>query len=90
LSILPALRSEFSLVTVAERVDWSQALPRHLLDRIDAGRAEPWPDWKTEEQVMPMTMLVQDLIAQGATNVPAIEQFFDRSEENRNDYATGQ
>jgi hypothetical protein len=78
-------------VTVAERVQWSQAMARHLLDRVQSERADPLPDWKVEELIRPMNLRVQMLLARGVTNAAGIEQhLFDRSEENRNDYATGQ
>jgi hypothetical protein len=87
----PDLRNECSLVSVAARVEWSQAMARHLLDRIQSERSEPLPYWKVEELVTPMNLRLQVLLERGVSNAVAIEQyFFDRAEENRNDYATGQ
>ncbi|MFA6230951.1 MAG: hypothetical protein WC617_12395 [Rhodanobacter sp.] len=88
---MPALHSECSLVSVAERVTWSQAMARHLLDRVQSERTDPLPDWKVDELVAPTNRRLQVLLAHGVTNAAAIEHyFFDRDEENRSDYATGQ
>lgn len=66
-------------------------MARHLLDRFQAERAQPAPDWKLDELVAPMSLRLQVLLANGVTTAAAIEHhFFDRSEDNRNDYATGQ
>lgn len=66
-------------------------MARHLLERIQAERADPLPGWKVDELVAPTNLRLQAMLTQGVTNTVAIEQhFFDRAEENRSDYATGQ
>jgi len=78
-------------VSIAERVTWKQAMARHLLDSFQLDRVDPLPPWKVEELVTPMNLRLQVLLARGITSAAAIEQhFFDRSEDHRNDYATGQ
>ncbi len=89
--IVPALRSECSLVSVAERVAWDQAMARHLLDRIQAERATPLPAWKVDELIAPTNLRLQALLTHDVGSAAVVEQrFFDRAEENRSDYATGQ
>lgn len=66
-------------------------MARHLLDRIQSERAEPLPDWKVDELITPTNLRLQTMLMHGVTNAAAIEHhFFDRAEENRSDYATGQ
>lgn len=66
-------------------------MARHLMARFQAERAVAVSDWKLDELVAAMNLRLQVLIANGVTTTAAIEHhFFDRSEDNRNDYATGQ
>lgn len=75
---------------LAERVQWRRALPRHVLSNMQAARDTPLPAWKLEELVEPMSLAIAGLIEQGIDDVRSIETHFDRSDEHRNDYATGQ
>lgn len=73
-----------------ERVRWRKALPCHVLERMQAARKTPLPDWKMDELVAPMSLAIAGLIEQGVDDVRVIENYFDRTKEHRNDYATGQ
>lgn len=85
----PALTGDFSLIPVEERLQWRDALSRHLLNQMRSPSGFPLPGWKIEEQVVPMNLAVAGLLEQGVTEPQAIEERFGSEETIRSDYASG-
>lgn len=72
----PMLVGEFALNPVGERVEWRQAMARHLLSRIQTDDGFSLPDWKIEDQVTPMNSVIAELVAKGAKDLKDIEKHF--------------
>jgi|GEM_PF-4284726 len=85
----PALTGDFSLIPVGERLQWRDALSRHLLNQMRSPSGFPLPGWKIEEQVVPMNLAVNMLLEQGVTELQAIEEWFASEVTIRSDYASG-
>lgn len=83
----PALTGDFSLVPIGERLQWRDALSRHLLGKMTTLSGYPLSEWKIDEQVVPMNLAIAGLLEQGISDPQAIEDHFE-SDVNRNDYAT--
>lgn len=83
----PALTGDFSLISVDERLKWRDALSRHLLTKMRSPSGHLLPEWKIDEQVIPMNLAVAALLEQGLHDPQSIEEYFE-SDGNRNDYAT--
>ncbi len=85
----PALTGDFSLIPVEERLQWRDALARHLLNQMRLPSGHPLPVWKIEEHVVPMNLAVAGVLEQGITEPQAIEERFSSEGAIRSDYASG-
>jgi len=85
----PTLNGDFSLVPVGERLQWRDALSRHLLDQMRSPSGFPLSKWKIDEQVVPMNLAVAGLLVQGVTELQMIEERFGLEQFIGSDYAGG-
>lgn len=84
----PILQGDFSLVPVLERLQWRDALPRHLLNRMRSQSGNPLPEWKIQQHIEPMNLAIAELIGQDITDTHAIEeQFAGKTNEWSSNYA---
>lgn len=67
---------DFSLISVAERLTWRDALSRHLLSQMRTANGHPLSKWKIDEQVVPMNLAVAGLLSQGVVDPLTIEKHF--------------
>ncbi|ARR15280.1 TPA: hypothetical protein HH296_15950 [Xanthomonas vasicola pv. zeae] len=84
----PQLKAEFSLVPVAERLAWRNALSLHILKQMRGTDGRPLPRWKIEEQVRHMNMSLDSMILRGFDDPAALEHHFSGQGAHGNDYAT--
>jgi len=73
---IPILRGGFSLVSIEERAEWREALPRQIIAAMLPASGEVSPQWKLEEQVKPMISTMAVLLDRGFTDPQAIKQYF--------------
>lgn len=85
----PVLTGDFSLIPVVERLQWRDALSRHLLERMRSPNGFPLAEWKIEEQVVPMNLVIDGLLESGVTELHAIEESLGLDGAIRSDYASG-
>jgi len=85
----PILTDGFCHLPIAERADWREALPRHLIGKMQLPDGGAIPDWKIEEQIAPVMLTIAVLLERGITDVQGIEKYFE-SKESRCFYATGE
>lgn len=85
----PSLNGDFSLIPVEERLQWRDALSRHLLNQMHSQSGFPLTEWKIEEQVVPTNLAVAGLLEQGVTKPQAIEERLCSERAIRSDYASG-
>lgn len=86
----PSLNGDFGLVSAAERQQWREALPRHLLSQMRQTTGEPLARWKVEEQIQPTLATIHTLINNDplATQKTLEEHFIPASLAPRSDYAS--
>lgn len=85
----PILTDGFCLLPIAERADWREALPRHLIRKMQLPDGSAIPDWKIEEQIAPVMLTITVLLERGISDVQGIEEYLELKE-SRCDYATGE
>jgi len=78
----PALRADFSLVGVQERIVWRDSLAHHVLSKMDV------PDWKKQEQIEPVNATVAILLSRGFTDPVTIASRILKMGSSRNEDAT--
>lgn len=73
---IPILTGGFSLISIDERAEWREALPRQIIAAMLPESGAEVPQWKIEEQVRPMISTVAALLESGVTDSQAIKQYF--------------
>ncbi|ANN80830.1 hypothetical protein [Bordetella flabilis] len=86
----PSLQGDFGLISVAERVQWREALPRHLLGAMKQRDGSALPAWKVAEHIQPTLITIHELFntAPLATLHTLEEYFSPASLAHRSDYAS--
>jgi hypothetical protein len=86
----PFLQGDFGLIPVAERVQWREALPRHLLGAMRQRDGSPLSASKVAEHIQPTLITIYELF----NNTPlatlqTLEEYFSpASLAHRSDYAS--
>lgn len=86
----PALRGDFGLISVEDRVLWREVLPRRLLGSMCQADGSPLSALKVEEQIGPTLATIQELLNNDplATLLTLEEYFSPNSLAHRSDYAS--
>lgn len=87
---LPALLGDFGLISVEDRVQWREALPRHLLANMLQANGQALPEWKVEEQIQPVLATIYEFFNNDPlATLQTLEGYFvPTSLAHRSDYAS--
>lgn len=67
---------DFSLISVNEKIEWEQALPKAILNSMKMSSGFSISDWKIENQLIPMLLTTRELVRQGERNPSRICDYF--------------
>ena len=71
----PILADGFFLLPPEKRLAWRNELAWHVLSTLKVAEGRCLSDWKKQEQLLPMNLLIEGLLEQGCQDVEAMVQY---------------